>query len=313
MRFVFLSAIKDFRRMRRDPLALATWFGIPLLVSLMLVAFFGREQPKPHGLVMISDQDKSFLSAVIMHAYTQDKLGEMFTVQQVPLEEGRRRIYSGDGSALVIIPEGFSQAVFGNRKAEMQLITNPTQSILPGIVESVTSILVEGAWRLQQLVGDDLKQLAGKERPSDETIAASSIRFSRLGESLQKYLDPPIIKVAVDLVDPNKNRSGISMSQAMFPSMTFMAVLFLAVGLANEIWKERMNGTLRHVAMTPGSIAGFLGGKFLTLFTIFAMVGVVALVSGKYLIGTETHNALDRVLRWCRVCLVCVSPYPVQK
>ena len=139
MRFIFLSALKDLRRMRHDPLTLATWIGTPVLVSLLLVAFFGHEQPKPQGLVLIADQDKTFLSALVMHAYTQDKLGEMFTVQQVPLQEGRRRINSGDGSALVIIPKGLSKAVLGKQEAKIQLITNPSQSIMPSIVESVTS------------------------------------------------------------------------------------------------------------------------------------------------------------------------------
>jgi hypothetical protein len=136
MRFALLSALKDLRRMRRDPLALVTWVGGPLLIVLLLAAIFGHDQPKPQGLVLIADQDKSLLGALVLHAYTQDKLGEIFTVQQVPLDKGLRRIRSGDGSALVIIPKGFGQAVLGNQQATLQLITNPSQSILPGMVES---------------------------------------------------------------------------------------------------------------------------------------------------------------------------------
>jgi ABC-2 type transport system permease protein len=296
MRFVLISALKDFRRMRRDPLALATWIGGPLLIALLLVAFFGREQPKPQGLVMIADQDKTLLSAIVIHAYTQDKLGEIFTVQQVPLDAGRRRISSGDGSALVIIPKGFSEAVLGNRTAKMQLITNPSQSILPGMVESVTSILVEGAWRLQQLAGDEIKQLSGKDEPSDDAIAASSIRFRRLGEAVRKYTDPPIIRVAVEVVEPNPGRRQISTSALMFTSMTFMAVLFLAAGMAGDIWKEKASGTLRHVAVTPGSLAGFVGGRVLSLWVVFAIVGIVSLLAGKLLIHAEIHNSVFSVL-----------------
>jgi ABC-type multidrug transport system permease subunit len=296
MHFLFLSAIKDLRRMRREPLALVTWIGTPLLVSLMLVAFFGHEQPKPQGLVMIADQDKTFLSALVLHAYTQDKLGEMFTVQQVPLEEGRRRINSGDGSALAIIPKGFSQAVLGGNTAKMQLITNPSQSILPGIVESVTSLLVEGVWRLQQFIGNDLNQFSADREPSDADIAAFSARFRSLFTGMRKYLDPPVIKVDVEVVETNPGRPQIDMSAAMFPSMTFLAVLFLAFGMSTDLWKEKAFGTLRHVAVTPGSVAGFLAGKVLALWIIFALVGSVSLLCGKFLIGAETHGALLGVL-----------------
>ena len=301
MHFILLSALKDLRRMRRDPLALATWIGTPLLVALLLVTFFGREQPKPHGLVLISDQDKTFLSKLVIHAYTQDKLGDIFTVQQVPLDEGKRRIRSGDGSALVIIPEGFSKAVLGTGKAAIQLITNPSQSILPGIVESVTSLLVEGAWRLQQLMGDDLKGISGGEEPSDADIAASSVRYRHMFDDVQKYLDPPVIQVTVKSIELNPGRSQLNISEAMFPSMTFLAVLMLAFGLAGDIWKEKSSGTLRHVAMTPCSVAGFLAGKMLALWIVFAAVGAVALLCGKYLIGAQSREPVLAVL-WIAAC-----------
>ena len=277
-------------------MALAAWVGGPLLIALLLVAFFGHEQPKPQGLVMIADQDKTFLSAIVIHAYTQDKLGEIFTVQQVPLETGRRRINSGDGSALVIIPKGFSQAVLGKQTAKMQLITNPSQSILPGIVESVTSILVEGVWRLQQITGDELKQFSGDSPPSDEAIAASSIRFRHMGDGMRKYLDPPVIQVAAKVVEPNPKRSQTNTGAIMFSSMTFMAVLFLAAGLAGDIWKEKTAGTLRHIAVTPSSMASFLGGRILALWAVFAVIGIVSLLAGKILIRAEIHNAVFAVL-----------------
>ncbi len=301
MHFVLLSALKDLRRMRHDPLALVTWIGTPLLVSLLLAAFFGREQPSPQGLILIADQDKSFLSAIVMHAYTQDKLGEMFTIQQVPLREGRRRIHSGDGSALVIIPKGFSRAVLGTGNAAIQLITNPSQSIMPRIVESVTSVLVDGAWRLQQLMGDDLRRLSGDKPPSDEDIAASSVRNTHLFADMRKYLDPPVIRVAVEAIDPNPRRSNVNVGAAMFPSMTFLALMMLAFGMANDIWKEKASGTLRHAALTPGSIAGFLGGKIVALWIIFSALGVVALLSGKFLIGAAYHGAVVPVL-WIAAC-----------
>lgn len=301
MRFLFLSAIKDLRLARREPLAIAVRIATPLIVSGLLVAFFGREQPKPQGLVLIADQDKSFLSALVLHAYTQDKLGDIFTVQQVPLDEGRRRIHSGDGSALLIIPKGFSKAVLGQSKATVQLITNPAESILPGMVESVTSILVEAAWRVQQLMGDDLRRFSNDVPPSDEDIASSSIRYSHLGTDARKYLDPPVINLKMEKVDPNPGRSRSNLGQTMFPSMTFLTILFLVYGMAMDIWKEKAQATLRHVAVTPGSIAGFLGGKVLTVWLILFIVSIVAFLSGKLLIGVEIHAAVAAVL-WIVIC-----------
>jgi hypothetical protein len=182
----------------------------------------------------------------------------------------------------------------------MQLITNPSQSILPNIAESVTSILVEGVWRLQQIAGDELRLLSDDAHPSDATVADSSIRFRRMSEGMQKYIDPPIIQVAVEKIDPTAGRRPVSTSALMFPCMTFMSVLFMAGGIAGDIWKEKISGTIRHVITTSSPLSGFWGGKVLALATVFASLGIVALIAGKALIRAEIHNAVYAVL-WIAV------------
>jgi ABC-type Na+ efflux pump permease subunit len=290
MRQVLLSAIKDLRRLRRDPIALVTWIGVPLLIGLILVALFGHEDPKPHGLVLIADRDDSLLSSFVARAYSQGNLGEMFTVQQVPLDEGRRRINSGDGSALLIIPKGFSDAVLRREPVQLQLITNPSQTILPGIAESVTATMVDGAWYLQSLLGGELGQLAGTSgRPSDALIASLSVRIHHLATDAAKYIDPPLISVATEVVEKNPGRR-VNMTALMFPSMVYMAVMFLGFGFAADIWKEKMQGTLRRLAVTPASVAGLLGGKLAAVGVLYAALGIVALATGKFVVGAEVHS-----------------------
>ena len=196
MRFVFLSAIKDLRRLRRDPLTLATWIGTPLLLAILMVAFFGHEQPKPQGLVLISDQDKTLLSALIMHAYTQDKLGEMFTVQQVPLQEGRRRINSGDGSALVIIPKGFSKAVLGTAGSQDSAHHQPFAIHYAGY-RGIRDLGPGGGSHggLQQLVGDDLHRFSGNESANGCRHCGPEHSLQPSGYRYRKYLDPPVNQI----------------------------------------------------------------------------------------------------------------------
>ena len=290
MRQVLLSAVKDLRRLRRDPIGLATWIGIPLLIGLILVLLFGRQDPKPHGLVLVADQDDTLLSAFVARAYSQGNLGEMFTVQQVPLDEGRRRINSGDGSALLIIPKGFTNAFLRRDPAQLQLITNPSQSILPGIVESVTATMVDGGWYLQQVFGGVLGQLVGTSgQPSDAAIASLSVRMHHLATDVGKYVDPPLIRVATQVVEQNPGRH-VNMTALMFPCMVYMAVMFLGFGFAADIWKEKMHGTLRRLAVTPASVAGFLGGKLAAVGVLYAALGIVALLTGKFVVGAEVHS-----------------------
>jgi ABC-type Na+ efflux pump permease subunit len=292
MRQVLLATVKDLRRLLRDPIGLATWIGVPLLLGLILVLLFGREDPKPHGFIMVADQDDTPISAFIARAYSQGGLGEMFTVQQVPLDEGRRRISAGDGSALLIIPKGFSAAFLRREPARLELVTNPSQSILPGIAESVTSTLVDGACYLQQIFGGTLGQIAGiNGEPSDAEIASLSVRMRRIGANASRFVDPALIKVDTQVVEPNPGRR-LSMPALMFPCMVYMAAMFLGFGFAADIWKEKMQGTLRRLAVTPASIAALLGGKVAAVSALYIALGGVALLTGRFLVGVEVHHPL---------------------
>ena len=290
MRLILLSALKDLRRMRRDPLALAVWLGIPLLIGVVMVTLFGREQPKPQGLLLISDEDGTFISSFLARAYTQGKLGEMISVRNVPLAEGRKLIGAGDGSALLIVPKGFSSALLHNEPMKLELITNPSQAILPGIIQEVTAVLVDGAWYLQRFAGDDLRRLADiKGSPPDALIGEFSIKINRLITSLRGYLDPPAIDVASQVVEQNPG-SQINMTLLMFPSMVYMALIFLAFGYAGDVWKEKMHGTLRRLAVTPGSVTHFLAGKLIAVGAVCVVLGAVAVLTGALLLRVEIHH-----------------------
>jgi ABC-type multidrug transport system permease subunit len=50
-----------------------------------------------------------------------------------------------------------------NEPIKLELVTNPSQAILPGMIEEVTGILVDGAWYLHQFVGDDLRRFTDRK------------------------------------------------------------------------------------------------------------------------------------------------------
>ncbi len=297
MRLILLCARKDLRRLLRDPIGLATWLGIPLLIGLVMVALFGHGEPKPQGLLLIADQDDTFLSSFLARAYTQGKLGEMITVSNVKLAEGRQRIGAGDGSALLIIPQGFTDALLRNDPIKLELVTNPSQAILPNMIEEVTGVLIDGAWYLHQFVGDDLRRFADMQgAPPDALIGEFSIKIRRLIESFRKYVDPPAIEVASEVIQQNPGNS-VNVAQLMFPSMIYMAALFLAFGYSGDVWKERMQGTLRRFAMTPGSARHFLAGKLVAVSAVFIVLTVVALLTGSLVLGMPVRNA-GLVMLW---------------
>jgi ABC-2 type transport system permease protein len=291
MKLILLCARKDLRRLLRDPIGLASWIGIPLLIGLVMVALFGRGEPKPQGLLLIADQDDTFVSSFLARAYTQGKLGEMITVSNVPLAEGRKRIGAGDGSALLIIPKGFTDALLRNEPIKLELVTNPSQAILPNMLQEVTEVLIDGAWYLHQFVGDDLRRFSDmKEAPPDALIGEFSIKIRRLIDSVSRFVDPPAIEVASEVIEQNPG-GQVSVAQLMFPSIIYLSALFLAFGYSQDVWKERMQGTLRRFAMSPGSARHLLAGKLLAVSAVYVILAVVALLTASLVLGMPIRNA----------------------
>lgn len=298
MRLILHFAWKDSRRLARDPLGLALWLGMPLLVVLVMLALFGRSAPRPHGILFIADLDGTFLSSLASRVYTQGELGEMITVRRTSLEEGRRRMQAGDGSALLILPKGFSEAVLRGQPATLELITNPSQTILPDMLKEMTEVLADGAWYLQQMAGSDLRRFSELDsRPPDSMVANFSIRISRWIDQYLRYLDPPAIEVNSTVVSQDP-AGGQSLTSLMFPSMMFMAILFLAFGYSGDIWEEKMHGTLRRTATTAAAIPQFLAGKLLLLGALYAAIALLAAVIGRLALGYQAQN-LGLAMLWC--------------
>jgi ABC-type Na+ efflux pump permease subunit len=273
MGFLLTAVTKDLRRLRRDPLALATWLGIPLVLVLLITLVFGGGQATPQGRLLVDDEDKTFLSQALTAAFSREPLSKMLVMETIGRDEGRRRMDRGDASALLIVPKGFQIAFFQNQPVQLQLVTNPAQEILPKIVEETLSIVVDGAFYVQKVAAAPLRSLATEKAPDDATVAQASVAFNQLGRSLTKYINPPLIDLDLHVVAEQRQNQNVA---ALFlPAMLFMALLFVGNAFALDIWRERGWGTLRRLATTPVSLGTFLGARLISLALILCGVAVV--------------------------------------
>jgi ABC-2 type transport system permease protein len=76
----------------------------------------------------------------------------------------------------------------------------------------------------------------------------------------------------------------------MLPGMLYMAVFFIAGGLATDLWRERTFGALRRVATTPASFGAFLAGKLIATFLVLLLVGVFGLTVAHFLADLRVAN-----------------------
>jgi ABC-type multidrug transport system permease subunit len=289
MHFIWLSAVKDLRRLRREPTTLLIWLGIPTFIALLLTVVFGRGETRPHGKLLIADEDGGLAATVFTGAFTQGPLGEMISVERVKRDDGRKRIDQGDGSAFLIIPAGFTTAVMSSQPVTLQLIRNPAQRILPDIIEETIAILSDGAFYLQAVAGAQLQAASGAQAPTDMAVAQIAVQINRIVTSLQKYLRPPLIQLDNKVAQDEMERPG-AFAALLFPSMLYMAVFFIAGGLATDVWRERTSGALRRIATTPVTLAAFIAGKFLAAGIVLFAVGLLGLTLGHLLISLPVAN-----------------------
>jgi ABC-type multidrug transport system permease subunit len=280
------------------------WIGLPLIVGgLLIMVAGGRGGPQPRAHVLVVDEDDSFLSGFLVGAMSQDAMGGLIQAEEVDRESGRTRIDKGEASALLIIPEGFGQALLEEKPSSLQLITNPAQRILPAIVEEALSILVDATFYIHRLIGEDLRELAagppdGQNVFPDSRVAELSVKVNQIMDRLGGYLFPPAIQLEA-VVEDNAEESDGSLNIALLflPSILFMSLLFMAQGLSMDFWHERDRRTLRRVLVSPQTILAFLTGKLLAGVGMVAGVSFVAISIGYAYFGLR-FETLPLALVW---------------
>ena len=288
MRFVLISTVKDLRRIRRDPVTILTWLGIPTFIAIILVVIFGRGDARPNGKLLIVDEDQGIGATLLAGAFSQGALSNMISIEKVEREEGRRRINEGDASALLIIPKNFTIALLEGKAAQLHLVRNPAQRILPSIIEEALSTLTDAAFYLQIVAGPQLRE-AARGAPSDADIAQMSVQFRHAVANSRKYLAPPMIQLETQVIEGKTDKPG-GFAALMLPGMLYMAVFFIAGGLATDVWRERSFGALRRMATTPASFGAFLAGKLIATFLVLLLVGMFGLAVAHFLADLRIAN-----------------------
>jgi len=280
-----ISLKKDLVRLSRDPAGLAAWLGIPVFVALILGLLFGGSSGgRPRGVLLMADEDESIVSGFLKGAFQQGPLAEMVKTEAVKQDQGRARMAAGDASALVVIPKGFGQAFLKREKSELVLTVNPSQQIMPGMIKQTLELMLEGAFYVQELGGKELGEMAAGASLSSADVVRISTSMNRLGNHVGSYLSPPRIELETEVVEVQ--RAGMqNAGKAFFPGMLFLALLFTASGFSDDVWKERMQGTLRRTMTTPGQLRAFVAGKVMAMAMVFTAISVVGLVLGWLVVG----------------------------
>jgi ABC-type multidrug transport system permease subunit len=303
--------VKDLRRRLADPAALAIWIGIPLLLGGLMSFVAGGDAAPPRAKVLVVDQDDSLLTALLAGSSgaSSGQGGLPIDLETVSLEDGRRRIDEGDATALLVLPEGFQEAVLQDTPTRIELVTNPAEQILPRIVEEALEILVEAVFYGQQLFGPTLRRLAATATsgaPSDAQVASISVEINQQLARLQNVLIPPVITVTA--ATESEGEESLSFGQLFLPGMLLMSILFIAQGMSSDIWQEQRKGTLRRALTTPQSPHRLLAGKLTAGMMLMAAVTAAGLIAASAVFDVS-WTRIPLALLWCAFAGAAILAY----
>ncbi|MGW8178686.1 MAG: ABC transporter permease, partial [bacterium] len=287
MHFFRQSMLKDLRRHFRDRVALLIYMAIPILIGTVItIATGGSGGVKPVAVLLLSDEDNTFASNLVTGAFSQGELSKLIRVEKVTTADGEARIEAGEGSAFVVIPEGFSSALLKEEPMELHLITNPAQQILPGILEETLGVMVDGTFYLHRIFGDELRRIKGMAEedvsPTDSDIAAISVEINQTMSQLGGFLSPLALELSTKVEEEETAGSKVSIGLLFLPGIIVMALLLIAGGASEDIWKEKEGGTLRRVASSPPGVFPMLAGKLAAATMLMGTVSSVGLILGTY-------------------------------
>ena len=282
LRILAAMVAKDLQRRRRAPLGVILILAFPLVFAGILALSFGSaSEPKvPKVHLLIEDRDDGLVAKLVRSAFTAEQAEKYFEVEAVGAE-GRQRMEDGEASALLRIPEGFSRDVLDGRPTTLELVRNPSQSILPEIAQQITEVVAEALSSATYVLQGPLNTLRplledGAEDVPDLSVATIAVDVNHVVRRVGSVLFPPVITVEQTRlgVDVEKRQASdpVGIFLVVLPGLAVFALFTLGDRIMRDILTEVDQGTLRRQLSAPLSTRTVIVAKALS-------TGLVALLS----------------------------------
>ncbi len=286
---VLLLLRKDLLRCWRSPLGVLAMLAFPLVFSgMMALAFGGSDSGLPRARLLVEDLDGGLAGGLIQSFLGADQVSEFLETVKVGAE-GRQMIEDGEASALLVIPAGTTAALAGGEPVTLEMVRNPSQTILPEIAEQVAAVMVDvlgvGARVLRsQAEGLELGAIESVDDLGDEDFARLAISLRGLFTKGASYVaEPPIAFEAATLDEEEEEAEGGASTTVMIllfvlPGISVYALFVIGDQMMRDVLTEARLGTLKRQLSAPVTGGQILFAKVL-LTAIVASIALVILAT----------------------------------
>ena len=313
---------KDLLRRWRSPLAPLVFLFFPFLFSGLIALAFGSGEngSMPRFKLAVVDEDGGFLAGLVRGALGQEQAAKFLEVSKATLPEALSAIERNRVAGALVIPKGFTDAVWKNEPAQLRVIRNPAQAIGPVAVEETAeflALLLNGAG---DLLAEPIRRIREQVEASpqasggmgawakDMAVADISVLTSHTFDAAGRFLLPPKIRIEkADAPGVPRVAAGAADSSAaggsastkaddstfrsifkgVLPGMAAFALFVLAIGLMGDVFVERRRGTLARQLAAPIGTRELVVGKISATLAVGLVVALFMALIGGLLLGAR--------------------------
>jgi len=272
VREILAVALKEVRQIRRDPLSLAMFLGVP---AMMLLLFgYALNFDVRHARLAVQDLDRSRPARDLADAFIHSGYFDLTAMLPAgaDLEAVLRR---GDARAVLVIPDGLADDLAAGRPGAVQFLVDGSDS-------NTASTLLGYAGLIARQTGVELRGERRGERPGERRgPAAGGLRADR-GVSAGGGIDyRPRVRFNPELKS----------TQFLVPGLIgFILMLTAVISTALAVVREKERGTMEHLRITPLRADHLLIGKTLPYLVISLAATAIILVAARALFGVVVRG-----------------------
>jgi ABC-type multidrug transport system permease subunit len=292
----------DMKRRLRAPLATILFLVIPFAMTALIGMIFdpgsGGETKLPAIKVLLVDNDKNLASKFFIGAFEQKQMKDMFQSTLVSEAEGEKMMKKGKASAMLIIPEHFSENLADQKPSRLEVVKNPAEEFLPIVVEEFADTMAIGFSGLAQVFADELKIIKMVGNSSLEKIQFAELtpflEMSRIKiMALKKYLSPLLIGLKTSsIAKPGQaaKPNGFNIFAFILPGMLIMFLLFSIEAAMREIQNERADGKIRRMMFSPLTTRELILARIFSGWLLGLLICSLAMALGALIFRIEWGN-----------------------
>jgi linearmycin/streptolysin S transport system permease protein len=298
LRRILLILRNDVKRRLKSPVTILVMLLIPMLMTGLIGMIFAPSNDGnslPTIKVLFVDNDKNFISKFLLGAFDANEVKEMFQVTVVEEAEGRRLIGKGKASALVIIPEKFSNRLLKAEEVQVEVIKNPAEQFLPEIIEEFMLTFSVGVSALVQVFEPEIKAIdAMGDVALENTSMMQMVPFLENGRkkivTLKQYIDPLLLKLKKEVTGKKKKEPIINVFGIILPGMAVMFFLFIIEIFMRDILTEREDGKFQRIMFSPIRSIEFILARIISGWVMGIMVCLIMVLTGTLIFKISWGN-----------------------